>query len=62
MYVPVIPNSSRDYDTDPEKWGFHYEDVWLETRDKIKLHSWLIFHPEEQSEKSMVSVAHLFKA
>ncbi len=30
----------------PENWGLIYEDVFLETKDGVHLHSWFIPHPD----------------
>jgi fermentation-respiration switch protein FrsA (DUF1100 family) len=42
VYVPVIPGMSKGYPITPSRLRLKYEDVWLVTKDGVRLHSWFI--------------------
>lgn len=42
VYVPVIPGMSKGYPITPARLNLKYEDVWLESSDGVRLHSWFI--------------------
>lgn len=38
----------RDLDAAPSDWGYAYEDVFVTTDDRVRLHGWYIPHPQAQ--------------
>ena len=38
----------RDLDAVPSDWGYVYEDVFVTTDDRVRLHGWYIPHPQAQ--------------
>ncbi|CAM6024488.1 unnamed protein product [Sphagnum balticum] len=42
VYVPIIPGMSKGYPITPARLRLRYEDVWLESSDGVRLHSWFI--------------------
>ncbi len=42
MIHSLIFYPEKDYMETPEDYRFDYEDVWLETSDKIKIHGWFL--------------------
>jgi len=42
VYVPVIPGMKRGYLILPSRLQLRYEDVWLNAKDGVRLHSWYI--------------------
>ena len=49
IYVPNAPGLERNYPFDPTKLGLKFEDVWLTTRDKVKIHCWYLPYSAEPS-------------
>lgn len=44
VYVPALPGLPRSYPINPSRFNLDYEDVWLTSRDGVRLHSWFIKH------------------
>jgi hypothetical protein len=42
VYVPIIPGMSKGYPITPARLRLRYEDVWLESSEGVRLHSWFI--------------------
>ena len=49
LYVPAVPNEAYRYPEslpagyrNPREAGMQYEDVYITTKDKVKLHAWFI--------------------
>ena len=40
LYLPGMPG--RQLEATPEAVGLDYEDVWLETSDGVRIHSWFV--------------------
>ncbi|KAI8109253.1 hypothetical protein M9435_005665 [Picochlorum sp. BPE23] len=51
IYVPVIPGVPRGYIALPEEYGLDYEDIWIRSKDGIKLHAWLMWRKGLDSEQ-----------
>lgn len=45
LYVPVLPGMAKEYDYNPSQFEMSYEDVYLDTKDGLHLHSWLLWDP-----------------
>lgn len=51
LYVPVPPGTTRSPKNNPAMmrspacWNLPFEDVWVTTPDKVKIHGWLIYQP-----------------
>jgi abhydrolase domain-containing protein 13 len=42
VYVPSLPGAPRQlYQFQPERFGLTYEELWLTTKDGVRLHAWL---------------------
>mmetsp|Transcript_58185 Transcript_58185/g.138545 ORF Transcript_58185/g.138545 Transcript_58185/m.138545 type:complete len:399 (-) Transcript_58185:62-1258(-) len=51
LYCPTPPGMKRSTKENPagyrspEMWRVPFEEVWIETEDKVKLNSWLVYQP-----------------
>lgn len=45
IYVPRLPGIPNDYPYLPDSFGMAFEDVWVTTRDGLRLHAWIMFPP-----------------
>lgn len=60
LYHPEIPQIGRDpagnprgY-RDPSEWSMPYEDVYVETGDKVKLHCWFMKQDASRSAPTLI--------
>ncbi|QDZ21426.1 alpha/beta-hydrolase [Chloropicon primus] len=49
IYVPNAPGLDKDYPFDPTRLGLEFEDVWLTTRDNVKIHCWYLPFSEKNA-------------
>lgn len=47
LYLPGVPG--RQHDATPEAIGLQYEDVWLDTSDGVRVHSWFVPGPSSRT-------------
>ena len=50
LYHPAVPEEKYRYPENmpvgfrnPLEQGMQYKNVWITTRDKVKLHAWLVY-------------------
>ncbi|ODM99589.1 Alpha/beta hydrolase domain-containing protein 13 [Orchesella cincta] len=42
LYQPDMPGDSRLFVESPARYTMHFEDVWIHTKDRVKIHGYLI--------------------